>query len=193
MATKVKIDQLRKGDIIVSTTDAAISGAIRVGSGSDFSHTMLYTGNGYVVEAVADGVVHRPWSEASADATLAIDLRRRNMTDGKRDEVVKHALSFKGLDYDAIGALGAGITKRRGSVLWGGVTMNVPGLNVATKIAVANNARDSNRDDAFFCSELVARAYQLAGKSLSTVAPTYMNPREVRMCANLMYIGHLIS
>lgn len=193
MATKVSIDQLRKADIIVSTTDAVISGAIRAGSGSDFSHTMLYTGNSYVVEAVADGVVHRPWSEASADATLAIALRRRNMTNAKKDEVVDNALAFKGRDYDAIGALGAGITKKRGSVLWNGVTINVPGLNLATKIAIANNARDSNKDDAFFCSELVARAFQLACMSLSTVEPTFMNPREVRMCANLMYVGHLIS
>ncbi len=191
---RVAIGELRKADIIVSTTAAAISGAIRAGSGSDFSHTMLFTGNSYVVEAIADGVVHRTWSEASADATLAIALRRRNMNNTKRDEVVDKALAFKGRGYDEIGALGAGITKRRGSVLWSGLTFNVPGLNAATRIAIANNARDANKDDAFFCSELVARAFQLAGRSLSDgVEPTFMNPREVRMCSNLIYVGHLIS
>src|SRR5688572_5591169 len=117
MKTSVTITDLRKGDIIVSTTDAGISGVIRAGIGADFSHTMLYKGSSIVIEAIADGVVERSWSEASKDATLAIALRRRNMDDSLRDKVVKQAESFKGLKYDAVGAGGAGITKPRGAVL----------------------------------------------------------------------------
>lgn len=42
MSSCVSINQVRKADIIVSKTDAAISGAIRVGSGSEFS---MYVGH----------------------------------------------------------------------------------------------------------------------------------------------------
>lgn len=37
-------EALQIGDIIVSTTSAAISRAIRVGTGSEVSHAMLYIG-----------------------------------------------------------------------------------------------------------------------------------------------------
>ncbi len=200
MKTTVDIKTLRKGDIIVSTTNADISKAIRQGIGSDFSHSMLYKGSNIVIEAIAEGVVERSWSDASSEATLAIALRRRDMTDALRDEVVKHAESFKGLKYDAVGAAGAGITKKRGAVLsgilFGGLSIFPMGSSagVITNGAVLNNARDSNKDKAFFCSELVARAYQLAGKPLADgVEPTFMNPREIRMSSKLLYIGHLIG
>ena len=192
MKTKVTITDLRKGDIIVSTTGAGISGVIRTGIGADFSHTMLYKGSSIVIEAIADGVVERSWSEASKDAELAIALRRRNMNDALRDEVVKHAESFKGLKYDAVGAAGAGVTKRRGgaisAVLFGGLSL------VAMHLTFQDNASEENKDKAFFCSELVARSYQLIGKPLHDgVEPSFLNPREVRMSSKLIYIGHLIG
>ena len=200
MKTKVDISDLRKGDIIVSTTDAGISGVIRAGIGADFSHSMLYKGSSIVIEAIADGVVERSWSDASKDATLAIALRRRNMSDSLRDDVVKKAESFKGLKYDAVGAAGAGINKPRGAalsaVLFGGLSIFPLGstASIITNVAIINNASDSNKDKAFFCSELVARSYQLIGKPLHDgVEPTFMNPREVRMSSKLIYIGHLIG
>lgn len=200
MKTKVEITALRKADIIVSTTGAEISGVIRAGIGADFSHTMLYKGNGIVIEAIAEGVVERSWADASRDATLAIALRRRNMNDSLKDEVIKHAESFKGLKYDAVGAAGAGIYKPRGSVLsgllFGGIGILPLGSSASliTHGAILNNARDGNKDNAFFCSELVARAFQLAGMPLSDgVEPTFMNPREVRVSSKLIYVGHLIG
>lgn len=204
MKTKVKITELRKADVIVSTTGAAVSGVIRFGTGTDVSHTMLYTGYSWVIEAISEGVVERAWSEASAEATLAIALRRRDMTDALRDSVVNHAKSFAGRPYDVHGAAGAGLTKTRGAVLSGAIS---GGLSIipligpifqtgrtVEDIAIANNARDSNKDKAFFCSELVARSFELAGRPLSDgITPSFMNPREVRVSSTLMYVGHLIG
>lgn len=194
----ININQLRKADVIVSTTDAAVSGAIRGGIGADFSHSMLYKGNNRVIEAISEGVVERTWDAASAESTLAIALRRRNMTDVLKNEVIRYGESFLNLPYDGIGAVGAGISKPRGRVLWGGVIIGSPVLggiiDAGTQLAILNNARAANRDTAFFCSELVARCFQLAGIPLSDgVQPTYTNPREIRMSAHLMYLGHLIS
>jgi uncharacterized protein YycO len=205
MKTTIEITALRKADIIVSTTNANISKAIRQAIGSDFSHTMLYKGSGWIIEAIEQGVIERPWSEASAEATLAIALRRRNMSDAQRDAVVANALGFKERPYDKVGAAGAGMYKKRGAAItsglvFGGCIINpttcglITSGKTAADIAVANNASDKNKDNAFFCSELVARAYQLAGVPLADgVEPSFMNPREVRMSSKLIYIGHLIG
>jgi uncharacterized protein YycO len=48
---------LAMGDILVSTTPALSSAAIRIGAGADVSHARLYIGAGQVVEAVGEGVV----------------------------------------------------------------------------------------------------------------------------------------
>lgn len=73
----LSISALRPADIIVSTTDAAVSAMIRAGSGSSVSHSMLYIGGGAIVEAIDAGVVRRPLADALQGAVLAIALRRR--------------------------------------------------------------------------------------------------------------------
>jgi hypothetical protein len=95
--------------------------------------------------------------------------------------------------------------KKRGSALLTGLTaagcvispFSCGTVNLgrgATDLAVANNAGDENKDNAFFCSELVGRAFQLAGVPLSDgVEPSFMNPRDVRISSKLIYIGHLIG
>lgn len=55
----LSVSALRPADIIVSTTDAAVSAVIRAGSGSSVSHSMISIGGGAVVEAVDAGVVVR--------------------------------------------------------------------------------------------------------------------------------------
>jgi uncharacterized protein YycO len=49
-------NQLRVGDIILSTTSAYESWLIRKATKSNFSHAALYVGGGYVIEAVGGGV-----------------------------------------------------------------------------------------------------------------------------------------
>jgi len=104
--TNMAANQLRTADIIVSTTGATVSGAIRAGTGSSVSHSMLYIGNQFVVEAIASGVIKRPLTQAIRDASLAIALRRRNTTPGIRSAVVRQAELYarRGLPYDEIGA-----------------------------------------------------------------------------------------
>lgn len=71
---------LRPADIIVSTTGAAVSGVIRVGTGSPVSHAALYAGNGEVIEAIGQGVVQRGLDKALADDLLAVAYRAPHMT-----------------------------------------------------------------------------------------------------------------
>jgi len=56
---------------------------------------------------------------------------------------------------------------------------------------VADNARPDNADRAFFCSELVARVFELAGAPLLEGSPSFTTPRHIRVANTLLYIGKL--
>ena len=119
--TLLALSALRPADIIVSTTDAAVSAVIRAGSGSSVSHSMLYLGGSTVVEAIDAGVQRRPLADALQGAVLAIALRRRNLTEKQRADVLAHAIRFSAgnLPYDVVGAAGAGTKTGRGGLLAG--------------------------------------------------------------------------
>lgn len=75
---------LRPADIIVSTTNAADSAVIRAGIGSSVSHSMVYVGGGFVIEAVERGVLKNQLTDALNEAVLAIALRRIHTADHVR-------------------------------------------------------------------------------------------------------------
>jgi uncharacterized protein YycO len=193
MPTRITVAQLRVADIIVSTTDADISRAIRTGMGADISHAALFTQPNYVIEAIGDGVVEHTYDIAYREATLAIALRRRNLTEENKASVVANARRFAGLPYDAVGAAGSGMTSRRGAAIGVGGVLISPLGSAIGQGAIWNNAREANRDTKFFCSELVARAFELAGVPIVDSAATYTNPRAIRVSSHLMYVGHLIG
>jgi hypothetical protein len=138
---------LRPADIIVSTTGAGISAAIRNMIGSSVSHCILYVGGANVVEAIDRGVVNNPLEEALSHATLAIALRRRNLTERQRNNVITAANGFvsRSLPYDTLGAISSGVYTRRGLALgMAACRVMLPFCPVAT-IAGANNARPTMR------------------------------------------------
>jgi uncharacterized protein YycO len=193
MPIKITVANLRIADIIVSTTNAAISGAIRSSMGADISHAALFTKPNYVIEAIGDGVKEHAYEEAYKEATLAIALRRRNMTDELKNSVVNNARQFAGLPYDAVGAAGSGMTTNRGTALGFGACLISPLGCVIGQGEIINNARDANKDTKFFCSELVARAFELAGVPIADTSATFTNPRALRVSPYLIYVGHLIG
>ncbi len=202
----IDISSLRKGDIIVSTGNSNISKAIRIATGSDISHALLYVGNNNVIEALGDGVTKpQLWTDQSREMTLAIGLTYRGITNEQRDSVVENAKKFIGLPYDEIGAAGAGMYKKRGGAIRAAAVSTgcvissltcvlTTGGFSASDVAISSNATDANKDTQFFCSELVARAYELAGIPLVVGrAASFVNPRQVRMSDKLNYLGHLVG
>jgi hypothetical protein len=185
--------QLRVADIIVSTTSAAVSGAIRTGTGSSVSHAMVYVGGQFIVEAIGQGVVKRTLQQAISDASLAIALRRRNLTAAQRVVVKRHAESYarRGLPYDEIGAMGSGAVSGRGRLIAGAGCLLSLAACGSGAAAVLRNASPDRADDAFFCSELVARVFEIARAPLVDGRPTYTTPRQVRMSTHLLYLGKL--
>lgn len=189
----ITISALRPADIIVSTTDAGVSAVIRAGIGSSVSHSMVYIGGGFVIEAIERGVVRRSLTEALDEAVLAIALRRRNLTVKQRDDVVAHATRFasSNLPYDKVGAAGSGTSTGRGGLLASlgcGISLLFCAVGTAE---IANNAKPANADRAFFCSELVARVFELAGAPVLEGSPSFTTPRHIRVANTLLYIGKL--
>ena len=188
--------ELRLADIIVSTTNHPTSRSIRVAIGADISHAMLYIGNGDVIEATGHGVEVNPLERVALNgATLAIALRRTHMTDQLRRAVVENAKQFKGRSYDKLGAAGSGMTSKRVRVGVAAGCIISPiactAANTEFSRRVAENANEENRDKMFFCSELVARAFELAGVPIVNGAATGVNPRAIKVSSQLQYVGHL--
>jgi uncharacterized protein YycO len=187
----ISVNSLRPADIIVSTTDAGVSAVIRAGIGSSVSHSMIYVGGGFVVEAIEIGVTRRAITSALEHATLAIALRRRSLTEKQRSDVLANANRFALRPYDEIGAAGSGTNTARGGLLAGfGCSISLM-LCGAAAYEVADNAKPKNADKAFFCSELVARCFELAGAPVVEGAASFATPRHIRMANTLLYLGKL--
>lgn len=190
-AYSIEPDQLRTSDILVTTGRAFVSKVIRKGTGTDYSHTVLYVGDGNVVEAIDQGVVERSLTKALDETTLAVVLRRRFMTAQTKQLVAIFARNFAlaKIPYDYTGAAGAGLSHKRGKL----AAAMSPRAGLSLYIAAKLNARDSKKDKKFFCSELAARCFQLAGVPINDGDPSFTTPRSVRVAANLMYMEHLIG
>jgi len=72
---------------------------------------MLYVGHGHVVEAVGDGVRKVLLQQAISDATLAVALRRANLSPNSAAAVISFVEDQKGRAYDTRGLSGKRDTK----------------------------------------------------------------------------------
>lgn len=192
---KVDFSQLSKADIIFTTSDAPESAGIRKAINSIISHTMLVTDYYKVIEAIAPRVREDSWDTAlkHAQATIAIVMRRKGLTnEADQDKVVVAARSFDKLPYDYYGAAGSGMYgNTRNQILAGmGCTVNVIACGFMLK-EMADNAKDENADKKFFCSELVSRAFSIAGFPIVDGKATNANPYSVYNSSWLTYVGHL--
>lgn len=163
----ITTESLQPADIIVSTTRAGISGAIRIGMGSKVSHAKLYIGDGKVIEAIGEGVVSQALDASLAHDALAVAYRSPNMTAGIAARIVHVANSQIGKPYSVKGAA-------------------LSSDKIMCRLAGAQSA-------SFFCSQLVLEAYNQGGLSLTTMAAQCVTPEDIVVIAQhrLTYVGHL--
>ena len=183
----ISVSALKPADIIVSTTDAAISGFIRFGSGSEVSHAMLYYGGRSVVEAIQRGVVLRSLDNALAEANLAVAYRRRGVPAQSARKIAQWARAQSGKPYDALGAAAHGPV-----TIFAPATMKVP----VHMLARRERARTDTANDRFFCSQLVIRAFAEAGYPIVTGAYANKDPEQLVQAWGhglLTYVGHLVE
>jgi|ERR1035438_2787930 hypothetical protein len=183
----ISTDALQPADIIVSTTRAFISGVIHVVTDSPISHALLSEGNGYVIEAVGDGILRRSLGVSLADDTLAVAYRYKGLPEAAASKIVAYAdaQAMRHAHYDALGAFGAGMNSNPVVcvVLLGSVCPAVAGG------ALANQNR-------FFCSELVLEAFRRVGYPITRTAPGVSSPDRIVEAYSqgvLEYVGHIIT
>ncbi|MDB5915682.1 MAG: hypothetical protein JWP22_4357, partial [Ramlibacter sp.] len=99
----IGVGALQAGDIIVSTTSQFVSRAIRLGTFSPVSHTMLYVGDGKVIEAIGSGVRETTLAAAMADAILAVAYRHPRLDAAHATVAVAYARTRIGNPYNYAG------------------------------------------------------------------------------------------
>jgi len=162
-------DALQAADIIVSTTRAAVSGVIRVGTNASVSHAALYVGDGYVIEAIGAGVTRHKLDAAVADDALAVAYRSPNITEEKSDRIIEFATYQVGKPYSVAGAA-------------------LSSDKILCRVLGPRRA-------SFFCSQLVFEAYRRGGLPLTTAPSQCVTPADAAIIAQsqLTYVGHLLG
>ncbi len=182
MVTKT---ELKSGDILLSTGSSGTSAAIRIGTGSRYSHAALYVGDGQVIEAVGSGVSKKGLEQATSDDTVVSVYRRIQMSDAQAIQVARYANEQIGKKYDHAGAVGSSSGGVPGMVLGVFLSPIVP-----AGIAAADLYNTKNPEARFFCSELVALAFERAGVPLGSGSAS-TTPQDIAKSHDLNYVGEL--
>src|ERR1700726_931216 len=144
---RLKMSRLVRGDIILTTTTAAVSKAIRWGTKSDISHAMICVQHGSVIDATSDGVHARNMQRLFFDAECAL-----------------HVFGPKAaLSPDQIEQICRFVRERIGSEY---------STREAVRAAIGGSNQWTRKQ---FCSRLVAQAYASAGIKLVD-DPNYCAP-----------------
>ena len=168
----MKASELQLADVILSTTGAGVSKVIKAGTAAHYSHTMLYAGKGMVIEAVANGVVHRSIKLATNGASYAHCFRLQELSSEAAGKIVAYALTKVGGSYAYGGVFGgSGLV----SILSAPAQ---PWLHLARW--GANKVKSGvGSKRTYFCSELVEDAFESQELTVSRYYPSMTNPGDI--------------
>jgi hypothetical protein len=152
--TYVSLRDLRKGDILLNTTNHILSDAIKDATKSNYNHAAIYIGGGKVVEATGEGVHVTHLSNyldktkpflGDNDIVRVMVLRNPNLSVEQQEGIANFALrkANEHAKYNTLGVIGA--------------ALQIKPLNYM------NYERNN-----YFCSQLVAASYASAGACLDT-------------------------
>jgi hypothetical protein len=161
--TLISIAQLQPGDIIVSTTTQLLSQVIRKSQGDIVSHSIIYIGEGQVIEMIWPKAIRRTVASAIAQSSYALVLRYPDLGLGRQGVITGFAIKTwkEGRKFDFWGMVRTGFGAKKSG------------------------------DRKFFCSELVLKAYDKASiKLFDRKMPTPGDLHELEGTA-LQYVGHL--
>lgn len=196
----VPLDQLRPGDIILSSADAVPSLGIRLLTLSPVSHASLYMGEQHVAEAVGAGIRRRSLDELLAEESTVVAFRHPGLQAGHTALMQQFVQAQLGKKYNYAGVvLQAPFALERRVCELPLVPSQVRDFCIrgiaAIQLGVVHN-------DRFFCSQFVLEAYRSAGLPLTDADPRLISPADllhmreddvpsVRIHQALTYVGHL--
>lgn len=184
-------DALEVGDIILSTTTATISRAIRRMTSSAVSHSILYIGNGQVVESVGSGVEMKSLQQALSGASVAVAFRKPNLTSNQGLQIRDFAGQQLGRSYNYWGIVRQARFRINSQACR---LFSDPAKRQQCENFVGHVYLGAGQNDTFFCSELILAAYRHAGVPLTAQPPHWGSPEDLanlRLTGMLEYVGHL--
>ncbi|SAL05099.1 hypothetical protein AWB81_07019 [Caballeronia arationis] len=182
---------LKNADLIVTTRNGPVSGAIRAATGAPVSHAILYIGNDQVVEAIGNGVTLRSLDEALAGTTVAVAFRDPALTPEQALRVRDYAGQQLDKPFNYMGLVRQGSFQLDRAAFCSGRS-GADYDQCVNWVGNVNLGRGS--DDSFFCSQLVVAAFNSAGDPLTATPPHWTSPSDLAdlgMARRLGYVGHL--
>lgn len=177
------------GDLLAYGTSDVSSRAVQWVINGNYSHVMMYVGDGWVVDAIPKEGVRRTeldvWQK-----TLGLIPILRHRTAG-REVLVRAAEWVKaqiGKPYDFVTAAHAGV--RSGARL-SGARYTTPGILLIASAGMRQGL--GMQDFSFMCSELVFRAFEIAGVPIAPIHAYQSSPAQLRMTSELVYMGNLVG
>lgn len=143
---------LMHGDVVLTAQDAVVSRKIRKATGSDFSHAILYVGDGSYIHSDSEGVHASNTQRLLIENPANVQVYRLIVRDSQAiQKICEYARSEIGKQYSVSEAIKSTLRRRTSS------------------------PTASNRQ---FCSRLVAQAYAYAGILLVS-NPDYCYPQDI--------------
>lgn len=161
---RIRMSSLVRGDIILTTTTAAVSKAIRWGTKSDISHAMICVQHGSVIDATSEGVHARNVQRLFFENACALHVLR--LKAGLRPDQTEQICQF--------------VRQRIGSEY---------STREAVRAAVGGSNQWTRKQ---FCSRLVAQAYASAGIKL-VGDPNYCAPADLAKSTLLMSLPDAVE
>ncbi len=145
----IPIEELKTGDILLTSENSVTSKVVRKSTKSDFSHAILYVGNGSYIHSDANGVHSGSIRRLLFDAPENITVLRTDFSSKVIDQACVFARTKIGTEYSIKSA-----------------------INAKIKLSKKEN---TNRQ---FCSRLVAQAYEHAEAPLVEDS-SFCTPQEI--------------
>ncbi|MGH1487170.1 MAG: hypothetical protein ACRBCI_13230 [Cellvibrionaceae bacterium] len=180
------LSMVQPADIILTTSPTTTSRSIRAGTCGSYSHAILSLYDGRCIQAMPGaGVDDLPLNEALEDATYATLYRHKFMDVESAGLVCSIALEQRPKKYDKIGAARSGVSSGCGGVLRG----TKAGFMVELLHDAAHNGKHAEK---FFCSELIAYAFEQADMRLLDLPFHAVSPRAIATSKKLILVKDLI-
>ena len=191
---------LRPGDIVLSSTNGIVSMGVRLITLAPVSHAALYLGDGTFVEAVGAGVRTRSTQEYMDGESTIVAFRHPGIGEPHIGALNDFSRMHVGKKYNTTGiVLQAPFSIGRQYC----ELPLIPGLVRDFCIrGLAAIQLGAVKNDRFFCSQFVLEAYRHAKLPLTTADPRLISPADllhmregdvpsVRTEQTLQYVGHL--
>lgn len=181
------ISHIQAADILVTNSASTQSFAIRSGTCTQFSHAIMALGNGMCIEALSSGVRKVRLHQALSTATQASLYRYKGITAYYAQKVVNAVLQHEGKAYDFRGAVRSAISS--------GCSNVKRALPATILIEVHDELSKSKQehDSTFFCSELIARAFEDAGLHLTKHPAHALSPGGLVKSEHLKFVKTIRS